>query len=163
MDFGKALASVEAQSNDFDVLPAGEYEVQCLEAGVRPTKDGTGKYINAQFSVVNHDRFNNRRIFNIFNVQNKSEKATQIGMSQLKSFFMASGILPATLETKKTYEEVASLMNGLKCLVKLKIESNSQYGDKNRVTSFKPSTPEGMKAMSAPISDPAGANAGAPW
>lgn len=125
--FNLDLTNVEV--GNFDVIPAGEYVAQIQKSELVDTKDGTGKYIKTSWKITDQVQ-NGRVFFSNFNIMNKSDKAVQIGMAQLKSLLMCAGSQGFVLK------DPADLV-GLECLVKLKIRTSDQYGDQNEVASFK--------------------------
>ena len=128
-DLSQQLAAVEETS--FDVLPAGQYSVQCEKAELQSTKLGDGQYIKCELTVVGHEKFNGRKIWQNFNISNPSEKAQQIGLGQLKSFCLSSGVAEANLG-----KNMPTALVGLICKVKTKIRKSEQYGDSVDITSF---------------------------
>lgn len=131
------LNNVEADSGG-SVLPAGSYHCQVESSELKQTKDGQGHYFNVMFDVIG-EKFNGRKIFHIFNIQNKSEKAQQIGLGQLKSMVVASG-------GEVTKITSADDIVGLECMVKVKIQNDPKYGESNRVVSFSPVPAERVPA-----------------
>lgn len=122
----------EATSTTYQPLEAGEYLVACVEAEMKQTKDGNGAYIACQFQIQ-EGKHEGRKVFQNFTIANQSEKATQIGRGQIKSFLIASGAKTFNLATP-------SDMCGKVCIAKVAIEKSEQYGDKNKITSFKATT-----------------------
>lgn len=125
MSFLLDLSSDVVPSNS--VLPAGKYNVVCEEANIKETKDGSGEYINARFSVID-EAFNNRKVFMMFNIKNKNEQAVTIGRQQLKSFLIAAGTENFALTSVKALE-------GMKAKVTVNVKADS-YGEKNNITKF---------------------------
>jgi hypothetical protein len=107
-------------------IEAGEYAVTCTDAVVNETKNKDGEYIKCTFET---DK--GMKLFHMFNIKNKNEKATQIGQAQLKTFMRVSGKKnPNILDT-------ATELCGLKCTVRIKIEETDAYGAQPRITMFK--------------------------
>ena len=124
------LSNVEAQKG-FAPMPAGPYLVQCEEASVESTSAGDGQYIKVKLNVKGPLEFENRKVFTNFNIQNPSEQAQEIGLSQLKSFLECSGV-----KDPNKLEDVNHLV-GLVCTAHLKVKKSEQYGDQNEVSYFK--------------------------
>jgi Flp pilus assembly CpaE family ATPase len=123
MNLGLDLTNVNGGGN---VSDPGDYIVTCKKAEVKETRDGTGKYINALFET---DR--GQTIWHMFNIENKSQKATDIGRAQLKEFMRVGGKLDPN-----TLNDVTELC-GLTALARVKIQSSDNYGEQPRITSFK--------------------------
>lgn len=117
------------QGMSFDPIPKGKYLLRCVEAKLRDTKDGEGKYINCQFKV-DEGEMANRRVFHIFNIANPSSEAERIGKAQLKAFLIGAAYFDP--DDLKSLDDLI----GLKCNCIVGLEKSSQYGDKNKITSF---------------------------
>ena len=79
------------ESGGFDPLPAGEYVIRLNEANVKNTKNNDGKYLDCLFEVCQENgSFVGRKIWGLFNFENKSRVATNIGIGQLKAFCRVS-------------------------------------------------------------------------
>jgi hypothetical protein len=74
----------------FEAMPAGVYALQVDKAEVKPTKDGTGEFVELTLKVAEGD-YSKRMLRHRFNTKNKSEQAQSIGLSQLKTFLLAAG------------------------------------------------------------------------
>lgn len=113
----------------FDLLPKGEYEVQVEKAEVQDTKDGEGKYIAIELTVVGEE-CNGRKVFEMFNVVNKSEKAENIGKGMLKQLIVASG---ADIEVFTDADQLIGLEMSAKVVIK---KGTGDYDDKNEVKKY---------------------------
>lgn len=107
----------------------GDYVATVSHAEVKSTKNGDGEYIKVCFET---DK--GQKIYHNFNIKNKSEKAAQIGLGQLKTFLRVSG-----KSNPNNLGGVAELM-GLKALIKVKNEDAGDYGMQTRIKNFKPAT-----------------------
>ena len=96
----------ESQQMDFAPLPAGEYTCAIKTAEIKPTKDGTGKYVNLLWEVEDGE-FARRTLFAIINIKNKSEVAEKIGKAQLGDIMRANGIATLT----DTDQLIAAMMS----------------------------------------------------
>jgi len=111
------------------LIPAGKYLLRCNKAEVKPTKAGDGRYIKCEFRV-HEGEFENRVVFHIFNIENPSSMAQQIGLGQLKSF-----LINANYHDPDNLASLNDLL-GLKSLASVKITTNEEYGNKNEISSF---------------------------
>lgn len=84
-------SKVEPQTA-FELLPPGLYKLRLVDATEKPTKAGTGSYINMQFEVVEPAQYNGRRVFDMLNLNNPSEKAVQISQARLSALTRAAGL-----------------------------------------------------------------------
>lgn len=124
LDFSKRADEIPDQ--DFQPIPDGIYTAEVKKAELKDTKDGTGQYINLQFSVLGPTHAG-RVVFAIVNIKNKNQQAEEIGLRQLKELRIACGI--ATL--RDTDELVGRSMK-----IKVKTQKSEEYGDKNTVAAF---------------------------
>ena len=128
---------VEPQSNEFKLLPMGEYVVAIVDAEIKESKKNSdNKYISATFEVV-EGNYTRRKIFEMYNVINSNETARRIAYSQIKSIMEA--IKSNKTEFNTLEDIIAEISNKpMKCYVG--IRKDEQYGDKNVIKSYKPLT-----------------------
>lgn len=117
------------RESSFDLIPAGNYNVVLDTAQIKETKDGTGEYINCKFVIVGGDH-DDRILFHMFNIKNKNAQATEIGLSQLKSFMKCAGAKDFNIKS-------VSVLEGMQALAVVKTKTDS-YGEKNVISYFKP-------------------------
>lgn len=79
----------------FEAIPAGDYAAVATASEVKDTKAGDGKFLNVSFEIIEGNE-KGRKFFNNYNLVNKSQKAQEIGRSQLKQFGEACGKPAAT-------------------------------------------------------------------
>jgi hypothetical protein len=120
----------ETKEQSFEILPAGSYHVRCDSAQIKDTRAGTGQYLETVLVVTGGDH-EGRKIWHRFNINNPSEKAQEIGRSQLKSF-----LLKSKAKNPDTPSDVAEFI-GLDCWVSVSVKNDAQYGDSNEVKYFK--------------------------
>ncbi len=75
----------------FEVLPAGWYPVKIDNAEVKDTKRNDGKILSLEMTVIG-DKFSGRKLWPRINLQNPSQKATEIGMRELAGLGLACGL-----------------------------------------------------------------------
>lgn len=137
----------QGQGN-FEPIPAGWYNATVQKAELKDTKDGTGQYINIQW-MISGPSYQGRVVFGMINIRNKSQKAEEIGRQQLGDVMRAMG-LPKVTDTDE--------LIGGSCQIKVKIQKQEGYEDKNAVTAYKaiegsaPPMPSQSAANSAPSS-----------
>lgn len=138
-NFGFNVADTEYEERNFDPLPKGEYTLRALEADLKDTSSGEGKYIAAVFEVVKPSEYQGRKVFNNFNIFNPSEKAERIGREQVAGWARACG-RPNAKDSDELLERPFSC--------RLDIEKGTGgYSDKNRIAAFL--MPGAEKASSA--------------
>lgn len=142
----------------YDPIPEGEYVLEAVEAEEKQTKDGTGSYINVKFEVVRGE-YAGRLLWNIFNVNNKSEKAQNIGRQQLVAWASACG--------KPDADDTDKLL-GKTFRAEVKIEKGTGgYSDQNRIKTFlfekEEKAAKSAPPKAAPKAAPAAGKGPNPW
>lgn len=79
-------------SNDFDPIPAGKYLAVITESEMKPTKAGTGNFLQLTFQVV-EGQFKNRLLWARLNLENPNATAVQIARAELSAICRAVGVL----------------------------------------------------------------------
>lgn len=142
-NLGTAFITDEMPSGgNYEALPAGWYSATIAGAEVKATKSGTGRYIAVKYSITGPTH-EGRVVFGNLNIQNPSEMAEEVGRKQLRSLMEAIGLAKLT-DTDQ--------LIGASLKIKLKIESDEQYGDRNQVAGYSStgSAPAAAKTSSAP-------------
>ena len=132
-DLGQDLSQYDAQ-DDFAPIPPGEYQVQCVEVTLAHSNAGN-RMVKAQFQVLGGE-YDNRRIFENFNIEHGNGKVVEIAMRSIKSWVVACGL---TGNERLTMGLLKSL-EGIEFLAAVKIEQDKtgQYGPQNRIRAYKP-------------------------
>ncbi len=95
--FGSFDAAQVEPKRDFVALPAGIYNVVCMDAQWKATKAGTGKMLVLTFEVVDGPK-KERKVITRLNLENPNATAVQIAQSELSSICRAIGVLKPTSE-----------------------------------------------------------------
>jgi hypothetical protein len=140
-------------SQEYGVLPAGWYSVSITKADVKPTKAGTGEYINLMYTVTGPTH-QGRTVWGIINIRNPNPKAEEIGRQQLGELMRAIGLA----KVQNTDQLI-----GKDLVIKLAVKDDDRGGERNDVKGFKavqggampsmpsiPSAPEAPSAKAAP-------------
>jgi len=85
-----AFGSYELDKVKSDLLPKGEYPVVIIKMEEKTTKAGNGKLLNVQMQVT-RGQFQNKTVFDRFNVVNPNPVAQNIGRQQLKAMLKSLG------------------------------------------------------------------------
>jgi hypothetical protein len=148
-------ATTVEPGGSFDPIPAGEYDAIIADSELKKTTKGNGEYLKLKLQVLN-GQFQNRIVFDNLNIRNPNEKAQQIARGNLSAICRAVGVL-----TPKDSSE----LHNKPLKIKLAIEKDEEYGDKNIVKAYKPRNGNGngstVPAASSPSPAPQ-ANA-KPW
>jgi hypothetical protein len=148
-------------SDDFSPIPPGVYDVEIIESDVVPTKAGDGTMVNLTMRVV-AGPFENRRIWSRINIENRSEKAQEIGQRQLSDLARACGMAAVPAETEDFHGHVFR--------VNVKVTpGDGNYGPKNEVNRYlaadgpaPANAPAPQPRAAAPSSKPAAGNGNKP-
>ena len=79
------------QPRSFGPLPAGDYEMIVVKSDVKPTKAGTGHYLELEMQVVSGEH-SGRRHWERLNVDNPNKTAQDIAEAALASLCFAVGV-----------------------------------------------------------------------
>ena len=85
-------ASEVEPAQEFSVIPAGRYEAVVVASDVKPTKAGTGHYLELTFQIIEGEH-NGRRLWARLNLENANETAVKIARGELSAICRAVGVL----------------------------------------------------------------------
>lgn len=114
-------------------IPKGVYRAIMVNSEIKPTSNGSGMYIAAEFKVLG-GAYDGRSIYSNFNIQNQSAKAQEIGQRQFSAVCHATGILhvqdTAQLHNRPLNISVKIEAGGLKA------DGTGNYDDRNEVVGY---------------------------
>jgi hypothetical protein len=79
-------------ASDFEPLPAGEYLAMAIDSEFKPTKNGSGEYLQFAFEIVD-GAYRGRRLWDRLNLKNKNETTVKIAQGTLSAICRAVGVL----------------------------------------------------------------------
>jgi len=79
-------------AGDFEPIPAGKYLAVIIESEMKPTKAGTGNYLQLTFQVI-EGPFQNRLLWARLNLDNPNDTARKIAQGELSAICRAVGVL----------------------------------------------------------------------
>lgn len=79
-------------SGDFEPIPAGKYLAVITESEMKPTKAGTGSYLQLTFAIVEGPH-KNRLLWARLNLDNPNAVAVQMAKAELSAICRAVGVL----------------------------------------------------------------------
>ena len=128
-DLGGFDANAVQPAGTFAAIPAGNYEIIITDSQLKPTKAGTGQYLELKIQILNGP-YQNRMLWDRLNINNPSEKAVQIARGTLSAICRAVGVM-----TPKDSTELHN--KPLSCSVKITRDQNDNpqndvRGYKNR-------------------------------
>ncbi|GIX04604.1 MAG: hypothetical protein KatS3mg114_0473 [Planctomycetaceae bacterium] len=79
-------------AGDFEPIPAGKYLAVITESEMKPTKAGTGSYLQLTFQVIDGE-YRNRLLWARLNLDNPNDTARKIAQGELSAICRAVGVL----------------------------------------------------------------------
>lgn len=113
--------NIEDMGDGFKVVPPGVYNVVIVESDVQPTRSG-GKMLVLKYQVVDGPSTGDF-LTDRLNIDNASETAKRIGLSQLKNVCDAIGFAGMLKDSNQLHGKVFSVK-----VVVEKFESNKEAG-----------------------------------
>lgn len=115
--------------NDFEALPAGEYEAKIKESKMVDTKDGTGQMLKLTLEICS-GQYQGRLLWTNLNLINSSEQAVEMAHKELATICRACG---------KVSVNDSEELHGIPMTIKLKVKpATAQYPAGNVVANYKP-------------------------
>lgn len=112
----------------FDVLPAGDYLAMIVDSEMKPTKAGTGEYLNMTLQILDGP-YKDRLIFDRLNLVNANAKAVEIAQRQLSQICHAVNVLRVNDSAE---------LHDKPLVATLKVRKRPDYNDQNEVAGYKP-------------------------
>ena len=105
-------------------LPKGTYAAIVMDSAIKPTKAGTGQYIELTLQIVDGPQAG-RRLWDRLNVSNPNKTAEDIALAQLQSLCQAVGVTNMT-DTFQLHDRPFSVT----------VDIDRKEPDRNRVVSY---------------------------
>lgn len=136
-------STVDDQNNQFDPLPAGIYNVVIDDSELKPTKAGTGHYLQLTYRVVG-GKYGGRLVWDRLNIDNPNATAQEIAFRSLSAICKATGHNGAISDS--------AVLHGKTMAVKLTVRDDPNYGASNEVKAYSAATqpPAQKPAAAAP-------------
>ena len=81
-------------ATDFEPIPTGKYLAVITDSEMKPTKSGSGRYLELTFQVIDGPH-KNRLLWSRLNLENPNELAMQIAQGELSAICRAVKALTA--------------------------------------------------------------------
>ena len=91
INFNAAGVQFEERSTNYGPLPAGDYEMMIVKSDTKPTKAGTGHYLECEMHVISGEH-SGRRHWERFNLDNPNAQAVKIAQESLARLCAALGV-----------------------------------------------------------------------
>ena len=134
------------QPRTYGPLPAGDYEMIIVKSDVKPTKAGTGHYLELEMQVVSGES-SGRRHWERLNVDNPNKQAEEIAKEALAALCFAVGV--TDMEDTVQLHDIPFVAH---------MEIDRKEPDRNRITGYMTvngPAPAGAKPAAAPTPRPA--------
>lgn len=129
-------APAAAAPRNYGPLPAGDYPVVITRSDVKPTKAGTGHYIELEMQVTDGE-FSGRRLWERLNVNNPNKTAEDIAKAALGALCMAVDVVD--MDDTEQLHDIPFVIG---------VEIDRKEPDRNRIVAY-------SKIISAPKAAPA--------
>ena len=149
-------AQIEDMGDGFKVVPPGIYDVVIVESDVKPTRSG-GKMLVLKYQIVagpNAGDFLTDRL----NIDNASETAKRIGLSQLKNICDAIGFAGMLKDSNQLHGKPFSVI-----VVVEEFESNKEAGKMLESNKIEKRMKKGRAVAAAPATTTEQPRAAAAW
>ena len=135
-------------SADFEPIPAGKYEAVITESEMKPTKSGTGHYLQLTFQVIEGE-FKNRFLWARLSLDNPNATAVQIARAELSAICRAVGVMAPNDSTE---------LHNLPLVISVKCKKRDDTGElTNEIKGYS------EKESKPPAAVAATANSTPPW
>ena len=91
-DLGNFNANEVEPATDFEPIPAGKYLAVITDSEMKPTKAGTGHYLELTLQII-EGQYKNRLLWARLNLDNPNATAVQIARAELSSICRAVGVM----------------------------------------------------------------------
>ena len=127
-------------TNQFDAIPAGDYEAIVTASEMKATKDGTGQYLELT-SEIQSGQYQGRRLWDRLNLQNKNPKAVEIAQKQLAQLCHATGVLQV---------QNSEQLHNRPFVMKVAVRNDPERGPSNEIKGYKAKAATNAPAFQAP-------------
>jgi Protein of unknown function (DUF669) len=125
----------------FDPLPAGKYLAAIIDSEMKPTRAGTGEYLQLTFEVLEGPH-KGRRVWSRLNLVNPNAQAVKIGQAELSAVCRAVGVLAPSDSTD---------LHNLPLVIQVKCTKRKDTGEiSNEVGGYLPREAQAPAQVPAP-------------
>jgi len=125
----------------FEAIPAGKYLASITESEMKPTKKGSGSYLQLTFTILDGE-YKGRVVWARLNLSNPNQTAVKIAQSELSAVCRAVGVM--------TPRDSVELHN-IPLLITVKVKKREDTGElTNEVKGFEPKSAGAGKPQQAP-------------
>lgn len=139
-DWNEFDASAVEPAQDRGVIPPADYVAIISDSGMKPTKDGTGEYLELEFTIIDGPMAD-RKVWHRMNLVNQNETAVRIARAELSAICRCVGIMQP---------KDSSDLHNQPLVIRVGVRKDDK--DRNEVKGFKPAQ---QGAQQAPQQAPA--------
>ena len=141
-----------APSAGFEAVPAGKYQAVITMSDMKPTRTGTGKYLELTFEVIEGE-YQGRKLWARLNLENQNQKAVAIAQGELSAICHAVDMLDL---------QESEQLHDLPLTISVKCVKNPETGEMtNEIKSY--AAPENATPARKAQTSPQPGNANGPW
>ena len=125
--FPEAFDPATQEGNSWDVLPAGEYVAQVVEASIQQPNSGDGYYLALTWKII-EGAYEGRQVWQRITYQHSSEQAQTIGRKTLKDLCVATEV------AEQVDDAEVFLFKPVRIRLGIERDKQGVYPDKNRIS-----------------------------
>jgi hypothetical protein len=142
-------ANTVEPSDELEPIPAGKYIAVVTDSEMKPTKSGSGEYLQLTFQIVEGE-YANRLLWVRLNLDNPNATAVEIARRELSAICRSVGVLVPTDSVD---------LHNLPCCIHVRVKRRADTGElQNEIKGYSK-----KEAVAAPIAATQVATAAAPW
>lgn len=128
------MANLNFNANDvepttpFEPIPNDKYRAMVIESEIKPTKNGTGHYLQLVWEVLDGD-FKGRRIWDRLNISNQNKQAEEIAQRTLSAICRAVGVMQVR-DSQQLHQKPA--------YIKVVVKQDTGYEPRNDIKGYEP-------------------------
>ena len=134
-------------TSSFEPIPAGKYLAAITESEMKPTKTGSGRYLQLTFTIIDGE-YKNRVLWARLNLENPNATVVKIARAELSAICHATGVM--------TPRDSVELHN-LPLLIGVKLKKRDDGELSNEIKTYE------RRAQATPPPQAPAASAPAPW
>jgi len=129
-------------TSSFEPIPAGKYLAAITESEMKPTKNGSGSYLQMTFTIIEGE-FKNRVLWARLNLNNPNATAVKIARSELSAICHAVGVM----QPRDSVE-----LHNLPLVITVKLKKREDTGElTNEIKGYEAKTASTGQPQQAPV------------
>lgn len=149
---GFNAANFEPATKTYDLIPDGWYQAMIIDSEVKPTKAGTGHYLQLTIEVTDGEHAG-RYVWDRLNLDNPNETAVAIAQETLAQICHAVGVLEPK-DTEELHHKPMEVRVGIQPAKGQYNESNIVKGYRGAATSAAKKKAAAKKTAPVPLTSP---------